>query len=45
VSHIHRTVLTGSVLALFTAGILLPVAAEATLVARTVFAEEFGRLG
>ncbi len=44
-SHIQRTALAGSVLALFAAGILLPVAAQATLVPRTVFADEFGRLG
>ena len=37
-----RTVLAGSLLALFALGILLPVAAEATLVPRAVFAEEFG---
>jgi hypothetical protein len=45
VSHLHRTVLAGSVLALFAAGILLPAVAEATLLPRTVFADEFGRLG
>ena len=44
VSRIHRTVVAGSALALFAAGILLPVAAKATLLPRTVFADEFGRI-
>ena len=40
-----RSVLAGSLLALFALGVLLPAATEATLVPRTVFADEFGRLG
>jgi hypothetical protein len=45
VNDYTRTVLAGSLLALAALGILLPAAADATLVPRTVFAEEFGRHG
>jgi hypothetical protein len=40
-----RTVFAGFLLALCALGLLLPAAAEATLVPRTVFAEEFGYHG
>jgi hypothetical protein len=45
VNDYTRTVLAGSLVALAALGILLPAAADATLVPRTVFAEEFGRHG